>query len=167
MATGKFAYYMLTILTDGMCHDEDGTIKAIIAASKLPISIVIIGIGSANFDLMIKLDGDDVPIIGENGLPIRDIVQFVSVKDFIRNSELDFDGFRKAVLEEIPAQIVEYMNSINITPEHIRFQNNPIYSTYQTSEINNYQQTNYSIDTYSIDTYSPSAPSAPPAYFKI
>lgn len=37
----------------------EATINSIINAAYLPISIIIIGIGNANFDKMVCLDGDD------------------------------------------------------------------------------------------------------------
>ena len=47
------------MLTDGAISDMDNTKRAIIAASRLPMSIIIIGVGGANFSAMDKLDADD------------------------------------------------------------------------------------------------------------
>jgi len=47
------------ILTDGSIHDMENTIDQIFIAANLPLSIIIIGIGNADFDLMERLDGDD------------------------------------------------------------------------------------------------------------
>lgn len=49
---------MLLILTDGEITDMDDTIKAIVDASFLPMSIIIVGIGSADFTNMEILDAD-------------------------------------------------------------------------------------------------------------
>lgn len=46
-------------MTDGVIHDMDNTINSIISAAYLPISIIIIGIGDADFTDMVVLDGDD------------------------------------------------------------------------------------------------------------
>ncbi len=48
------------ILTDGAIHDMTETITSIVEAanSKIPLSIIIIGIGEADFSSMEKLDGD-------------------------------------------------------------------------------------------------------------
>ena len=43
---------MLLILTDGEIHDMKKTIDTVIESSFLPISIIIIGLGNANFDKM-------------------------------------------------------------------------------------------------------------------
>ena len=55
---GVFTYTTLLILTDGQICDENQTIDAIIDASALPMSIIIIGIGNADFSSMDVLDGD-------------------------------------------------------------------------------------------------------------
>jgi len=40
---------VLLILTDGVIHDMDDTISAIVDGSKLPLSIIIVGIGTEDF----------------------------------------------------------------------------------------------------------------------
>ena len=52
-------YYVLLMLTDGAISDMAATKRAIIDASHLPVSIIIVGVGSANFDAMNELDSDD------------------------------------------------------------------------------------------------------------
>ena len=47
------------MLTDGIIHDMRETIDLIVKASHMPISVIIIGIGEANFDNMEILDADD------------------------------------------------------------------------------------------------------------
>lgn len=51
-------YFILLIITDGEIADPDQTRQAIINASKLPMSISIVGVGEANFKAMKFLDGD-------------------------------------------------------------------------------------------------------------
>jgi len=58
-ASGSDTYIILLILTDGEIHDMNNTINSIIGAAHLPISIIIIGIGNADFGKMVTLDGDD------------------------------------------------------------------------------------------------------------
>ena len=43
-------YFVLLILTDGFIHDFSLTKKLIVQASKLPCSIIIVGIGDDEFD---------------------------------------------------------------------------------------------------------------------
>ena len=47
------------MLTDGAISDMEATKKASIAASRLPLSIIIVGVGGANFDAMNELDADE------------------------------------------------------------------------------------------------------------
>ena len=68
------------ILTDGIINDMKQTIDCIVEGSKLPLSIVIIGIGDADFTNMDILDGDKKPLINSSGeIRKRDIVQFVEL----------------------------------------------------------------------------------------
>ncbi|XP_051543228.1 copine-3-like isoform X3 [Myxocyprinus asiaticus] len=76
-------YYVLLIITDGVITDMDQTRTAIVAASHLPMSIIIVGVGKADFTDMEILDGDDGllrSITGESA--VRDIVQFVPFRKF-------------------------------------------------------------------------------------
>ena len=52
-------YYILLILTDGEITDMAHTKKAVIRASHLPMSIIIVGVGGCSFGNMVELDGDD------------------------------------------------------------------------------------------------------------
>ncbi len=47
------------MLTDGALSDMKDTKRAIIRASRLPMSIIIVGVGNANFSSMKELDSDD------------------------------------------------------------------------------------------------------------
>ena len=77
------AYFVLLLLTDGALTDMDETIEAIVQASALPMSLIIIGVGGADFTLMNILDGDDGVLRSPSGQRVvRDIVQFVPFRDF-------------------------------------------------------------------------------------
>lgn len=99
------SYTILLILTDGVINDLDATLNAMFQASSSPLSIVIIGIGDADFSDMIYLDGDGMR-------RERDIVQFVNYRQFSNAYEV----LRSRVLEEIPTQFLEYMTKRNIKP---------------------------------------------------
>jgi hypothetical protein len=80
------------------------TKNLIVENAYLPISIVIVGIGNANFDKMGDLDGDN-GLYGSNGKKSpRDIVQFVPFNKYQGNAEL----LTKELLKEIPSQVVQY-----------------------------------------------------------
>uniref|UniRef100_A0A8C6PWT5 Copine 5 n=1 Tax=Nothobranchius furzeri TaxID=105023 RepID=A0A8C6PWT5_NOTFU len=68
-------YFVLLIITDGVISDMAQTKEAIVNAAKLPMSIIIVGVGQAEFDAMVELDGDDVRISSRGKLAERDIVQ--------------------------------------------------------------------------------------------
>lgn len=74
---------MLLVLTDGVVSDMAETRTAIVRASRLPMSIIIVGVGNADFSDMRLLDGDDGTLRCPRGVPAaRDIVQFVPFRDF-------------------------------------------------------------------------------------
>ena len=106
-------YNILMILTDGIIEDMDDTIDALVESSYLPISVIIIGIGNADFSNMDVLDADDDPLYDNNGRKAdRDLVQFVPYKDF----KNDGQKLAEQVLEEVPRQIVEYYQHKKISP---------------------------------------------------
>nr|CAD7201809.1 unnamed protein product [Timema douglasi] len=112
-------YFILLIITDGVITDMVQTKQAIIRASALPMSIIIVGVGRADFDAMNELDGDTVPV-SHNGVQAkRDIVQFVPFRNFesLQNVSVAKAYLAKEVLEEIPDQLVGYMKSRNIVPK--------------------------------------------------
>jgi hypothetical protein len=102
-------YYILLIITDGQITDEDQTRKAIVEASILPLSIIIIGVGKANFVSMNRLDGDESPLLDSRGKRIRDVVQFVH---YNQNYALNPTLFSKDLLYEVPGQVEGYFRSI-------------------------------------------------------
>lgn len=53
------SYTVLLILTDGVIHDMSATIDNVVHASRLPLSIIIVGIGNENFEMMEQLDSDN------------------------------------------------------------------------------------------------------------
>ena len=103
-------YYILLILTDGCINDMQQTCDKIVEASYLPLSIIIVGIGSADFSLMEILDGDEEGLKNSRGeLRKRDIVQFVQFEDFKKNNAIDYGtDLTEEVLKEIPTQVEEY-----------------------------------------------------------
>lgn len=67
-------YTILLILTDGEIHDMPLTLNSIVNSSHLPLSIIIVGIGNADFTNMEILDGDD-GLVNQKGVKAqRDLV---------------------------------------------------------------------------------------------
>ncbi|CAD2213958.1 copine I-like protein [Angomonas deanei] len=99
-------YTILLILTDGAITDMQDTIDAIVDADDAPLSIIIIGIGNADFSSMERLDGDDEPLRDRsNRVTRRDLVQFVPFRQFAGG---DPALLAAAVLEEVPRQVEEW-----------------------------------------------------------
>uniref|UniRef100_A0A3Q2CXV9 Copine Va n=1 Tax=Cyprinodon variegatus TaxID=28743 RepID=A0A3Q2CXV9_CYPVA len=115
-------YFVLLIITDGVISDMAQTKEAIVNGAKLPMSIIIVGVGQAEFDAMVELDGDDVRISSRGKLAERDIVQFVPFRDYMDrtgNHVLSMARLAKDVLAEIPDQLISYMKSRAIKPNPV------------------------------------------------
>ena len=109
----KLKYHILMILTDGIIDDIDDTIDELVEGSFLPLSVIIIGIGNADFSNMIILDADDSPLVNSRGVKaVRDLVQFVPFLKYENYPE----NLAMEVLEEVPRQIVDYYEQNNIDP---------------------------------------------------
>jgi hypothetical protein len=110
---GGQTYTILLILTDGCVADQRETAEAIVAASDAPLSIIIIGIGSADFSSMVYLDGDEEPIRTAKGEKCkRDIVQFVPFSKYQHQpGQLAIE-----VLAEVPRQVYEFCSQKRIQP---------------------------------------------------
>ncbi|XP_029912078.1 copine-9-like isoform X1 [Myripristis murdjan] len=112
-------YFVLLMITDGVISDMVQTKEAVVNAASLPVSIIIVGVGPAEFDAMEELDGDDVRVSSRGRLAERDIVQFVPFRDYIDrsgNQVLSMARLAKDVLAEIPEQLLSFMKSRGIEP---------------------------------------------------
>ena len=107
-------YNIMLILTDGAIMDLEKTIDQVVRASDFPLSIIIIGIGTADFSTMEVLDADKDPLyshlLGKGAS--RDVVQFVEFEDFKNNHT----QLAKEVLKEIPKQMCAYFQQKGIKP---------------------------------------------------
>ncbi|XP_068604066.1 copine-3-like isoform X2 [Brachionichthys hirsutus] len=107
-------YFVLLIITDGVITDMDETRAAIVNVSRLPMSVIIVGVGSADFSAMELLDGDDGCLRSLAGdAAMRDIVQFVPFRQF-KNAPRE--ALAKSVLAEVPAQLVGFFNTMKLMP---------------------------------------------------
>ena len=109
---GRFSYSIMLLLTDGAIHDMPQTIDLICQLADLPCSIIIVGIGNANFDAMEDLDGDGGRLYNSANIPAsRDIVQFVQLNKALARGDL-----AEQVLKEVPAQFCAHMKQIGYNP---------------------------------------------------
>eukprot|EP01010_Urceolus_cornutus_P001156 NODE_1677_length_795_cov_162.242627_g1304_i0.p1 GENE.NODE_1677_length_795_cov_162.242627_g1304_i0~~NODE_1677_length_795_cov_162.242627_g1304_i0.p1 ORF type:complete len:248 (+),score=45.07 NODE_1677_length_795_cov_162.242627_g1304_i0:80-745(+) len=106
-------YTILLIITDGAISDLPETKSAIVAASSFPLSIIIVGVGSADFSSMDVLDADDAPLTATDGSVMRrDIVQFVPFSKHQSSVEL----LASETLAEVPEQFTEWAELTGLTP---------------------------------------------------
>lgn len=111
---GASTYYILLLLTDGVLSDMDYVRDALVQASYLPMSLIIVGVGMADFKDMNTLDGDDGVLKSTRGQPVqRDIVQFVPFRDFKQRSPAELASH---VLAEIPKQVTGYFRMRGLPP---------------------------------------------------
>ncbi|MEQ2258929.1 Copine-3 [Xenotaenia resolanae] len=107
-------YFVLLIITDGVITDMDETRTAIVNASRLPMSIIIIGVGGADFSAMEFLDGDDGILRSATGeAAMRDIVQFVPFRQF---QNAGTAALAQSVLAELPDQVASFFNLFDLKP---------------------------------------------------
>ena len=109
----KLTYTVLLIITDGIIDDLQQTVNAICDAAKVPLSIICVGVGNANFQKMELLDADIQPLVNSKGeQSVRDIVQFVPFNKVSGDGSL----LAKETLAELPHQIEEYFELSAIVP---------------------------------------------------
>lgn len=93
--------------------DLDETTKAVVNASTLPLSIIIVGVGGADFSSMAFLDSDDKVLTWNNLRAERDCVQFVPFRQY---NPQDFNALSAATLYEVPDQFLAYANKRGLKP---------------------------------------------------
>jgi hypothetical protein len=109
----KRTYTVLLILTDGVINDFDASIQSMIQASTTPLSIIIIGVGNADFSDMTRLDSDKELLSAGGRKAERDIVQFVSYNEFASKGSQMLSSH---VLAEVPNQLLAYFTKRGVLP---------------------------------------------------
>ncbi|CAI9780542.1 unnamed protein product [Fraxinus pennsylvanica] len=110
-------YYVLLIITDGVLTDLQETIDSLVRASDLPLSILIVGVGGADFTQMEILDADNGRRLESSTgrIATRDIVQFVPMRE-VHGGQI---SVVQALLEELPGQFLTYVRSRDIVPLNV------------------------------------------------
>ncbi|KAI3893111.1 hypothetical protein MKX03_015681 [Papaver bracteatum] len=106
-------HFVLIIITAGVLADIQETIDALVGASACPLSIVIVGVGDADFKDMQILDADNGGrLISSTGIEVEhDIVQFVPWCDLQGGHCI-----LEELFAELPEQVLTYMRSKGIKP---------------------------------------------------
>ena len=103
-------YHILLILSDGIVDDINEIIDSVIESAKLPLSIIIIGVGDSVEDDMKRLNGEYGKLISSKGEILeKDIIQYVHFNDYAD----DIEKLTEAVLKNIPEQISDYYDNLN------------------------------------------------------
>ena len=92
------------------------TKQAIVAASNLPLSIIIVGVGNEDFRAMEALDSDRQALRSGNDVATRDIVQFVELRKFFGSQSYNRERLAQQVLAEVPKQLVSWMTQMGVKP---------------------------------------------------
>ncbi|CAI9113749.1 OLC1v1014416C1 [Oldenlandia corymbosa var. corymbosa] len=116
VANDQRKYFVLLIITDGVITDLQETKDAFVKASDLPLSILIVGVGGADFKEMEVLDGDKERLESSTGrVASRDIVQFVPFRD-VQSGQI---SVVQSLLAELPSQFLTYVRARNILPQPV------------------------------------------------
>ena len=84
------------------------TVDALVAASDAPLSVIIVGVGNADFSAMEVLDGDGGVLKNSKFQSAkRDIVQFVPFSKYAHSPS----RLAAETLAEVPHQVVQYMSN--------------------------------------------------------
>ena len=124
-------YNILLLLTDGELQDVEKACDCIMKASKLPLSIIIIGIGNENFGFIENLKRK-WNHYGINGNILRECFNFLPLAKY----KNDIENFRKDLLSKIPEQVKEYLQKerkapikkVEIDPKKLEYENDEIFT---------------------------------------
>merc|ERR1711892_747928 len=115
---GPTNYFVLLIITDGIITDFEETKSALVSASGLPLSVIIVGVGNEDFSAMEILDGDNGRLQSHGKVAQRDVVQFVELRKFVQGVEHGWNKelLAKSLLAEIPRQVCTWMKTNGFKP---------------------------------------------------
>lgn len=112
VAKGGGQYHVLLIIADGqvtrsvdtergqLSPQEQRTVEAIVAASTLPLSIILVGVGDGPWDMMREFD-DNIPARAFDNFQFVNFTEIMSKKTSQTRKETEF---ALAALMEIPSQ---------------------------------------------------------------
>ena len=91
------------------------TKQLMVELSKEACSVIIIGVGNAEFDAMEELDGDGALLRDDRGYACqRDIVQFVEFREAMKRGNL-----AEQVLKEVPEQVCSHYEKTGYKPQAV------------------------------------------------
>ncbi|VDK43438.1 unnamed protein product, partial [Anisakis simplex] len=123
-------YYVLAIFTQsGPMEDLKEVLKALLHASKAPLSVIFIGLGDGNFDDFYRLAGKHHH--ESRNRPEREIVEFLELNSVFESTECAARNKRRIAeraLHSVPWHLVSYMHKNNIAAKPpIQISRSPIF----------------------------------------
>ncbi|VDI27260.1 Hypothetical predicted protein [Mytilus galloprovincialis] len=118
ISQNKQVYSVLLIITDGVINDLDRTIRRVVSVSHLPLSIIIIGVGPADFSLMGQFNSDrEVKLKNDKTKEeaLRRNTYFAAFKKDNTNTSANISAARES-FAALSMQILEYMKINSIHP---------------------------------------------------
>uniref|UniRef100_A0A8L8KDH6 Copine domain-containing protein n=1 Tax=Heligmosomoides polygyrus TaxID=6339 RepID=A0A8L8KDH6_HELPZ len=103
-------YHVLAIFTRGIPTDMKELSTAVAGAADAPLSIVILGVGSADFSPLIKL-------ASKRKEGARTCLQFIALDDILESGDSGSENrsrIAQKALQAIPEQMTDFMHSSNI-----------------------------------------------------
>lgn len=101
------------MLTDGEITDMAKTKRAIIAASRLPLSIIIVGVGGANFDAMNELDSDEQKLELSYGIIQYTDIIILSLKSFYhKRLQIGREVAQRDIVQFVPFREFAHVSKI-------------------------------------------------------
>lgn len=118
--TKQQSYTVLVVIMQGKISDFKETVAKVVEASKHGLSIILVGTGGEeqDFTQLEKLDGEEgeeteVSLATKGEFAVRDIVQFVPLRDFL---DLSSEELSSEILKELPGQVEKYFQLYQIKP---------------------------------------------------
>lgn len=132
-------YFVLVVLTNGVSDDINQVVSEIIRASSLPLSVLFVGVGDADFGPLkaaLNIQGSTCSGLGGSNssstparsvlrtartIAARDMVQFVATRDLPLSpkgglSSCDKEALAKILLQDLPRQVCSYFACHKIQP---------------------------------------------------
>jgi len=151
LSSHKKKYYVLLIVTDGIIFDWKDTMDAIVEANALPLSIVIVGVGSpADFDKMSALYSENLKSSTGEGIrrknvafvPLRQYYEAVNVlgsfesipasgtsprrQDREVQHSAHYTKLAMPALSQLPQEMLEYLHMNNLTTQRTAPETDPL-----------------------------------------
>ena len=119
-------YNVVLIITNIDPIDLKDTLDTIVESSTLALSIVMVSVGSDNFEGMGILRSEDYVLKSSKGMvAMRDVLKYVDLKDCQNSAEGDnLDHFKyvlnsnliESALKDVPKQVVDYFKMYDKAP---------------------------------------------------